>query len=160
MKRILVLVVLLIAAPTLALSQTSDQQAGVAKNNNSSVEQELMQLEKDFAAAVVKGDTTFGDRHTAANCIGIDPNGRVSDRAMMMAGAKAGNLKFEAFDLDDMSVRLAGKDAAVVTGRATIKGQSKSGMDISGQIRFTNVWVKQDGRWQRMTWQLTRVAQQ
>jgi len=160
MKRILVLVVLLIAVPTLALSQTSDKKADAAKNNNSSVEQELMQLEKESAAAAVKGDTTFLDRHTAANYVGTDPVGGVGDRATMMAGAKAGDPKFEALDLDEMSVRMAGTEAAVVTGRATVKGKLKSGMDISGQYRFTDVWVKQEGRWQLMTWQATKIAQQ
>ncbi len=160
MKRILVLVVLLIAVPTLALSQTSDKKADAAKNNNSSVEQELMQLEKESAAAAVKGDTTFLDRHTAANYVGTDPVGGVGDRATMMAGAKAGDPKFEALDLDEMSVRMAGTEAAVVTGRATVKGKLKSGMDISGQYRFTDVWVKREGRWQVMAWQATKVAQQ
>ncbi|MBA3440561.1 MAG: nuclear transport factor 2 family protein [Pyrinomonadaceae bacterium] len=160
MKRILVMLVLLIAAPTLALSQTNDKKADATKNNNSRVEQELMQLEKDGAAAAVKGDTTFLDRHTAANYIGTDPGGEVEDRAKMMANAKAGNPKFETLDLDDMSVRMAGKDTAVVTGRATIKGKLTSGMDISGQYRFTDVWVKQEGRWQLMAWQATKVAQQ
>ncbi len=160
MKRILVMVVLMIAAPTLALSQTNDKKADAKKNNNSSVEQELMQLEKDSAAAAVKGDITFLDRHTAANYIGTDPGGEVADRAKMMADAKAGNPKFEALDLDDMSVHMAGKDTAVVTGRATVKGKLKSGMDISGQYRFTDVWVRQAGRWQMMAWQATKVAQQ
>ncbi len=160
MKRPLVLLVLLIAVPTLALSQTSDKKADAAKNNNSSVEQELMQLEKESAAAAVKGDTTFLDRHTAANYVGTDPVGGVGDRATMMAGAKAGDPKFEALDLDEMSVRMAGTEAAVVTGRATVKGKLKSGMDISGQYRFTDVWVRQEGRWQLMTWQATKIAQQ
>ncbi|MBA3441164.1 MAG: nuclear transport factor 2 family protein [Pyrinomonadaceae bacterium] len=160
MKRILVMIVLMIAAPALALSQTNDKKADATKNKNSSVEQELMQLEKDSAAAAVKGDTTFLDRHTAANYIGTDPGGGVEDRATMLANAKDGNPKFETLDLDDMSVRMAGKDTAVVTGRATIKGKLKSGMDISGQYRFTDVWVKQEGRWQLMAWQATKVAQQ
>ncbi len=67
MKRILVMVVLMIAAPTLALGQTNDRRANATKDNNSRVEQELMQLEKDGAVAALKGDTTFLDRHTAAN---------------------------------------------------------------------------------------------
>ena len=159
MKRIPVMLVLLISASTLALSQTNDKKADATKNNNSRVEQELMQLEKDGAAAAVKGDTTFLDRHTAANYIGTDPGGEVEDRAKMMANAKAGNPKFETLDLDDMSVRMAGKDTAVVTGRATIKGKLTSGMDISGQYRFTDVWVRRAGRWQLMAWQATKVAQ-
>ena len=160
MKRIPVMLVLLISASTLALSQTNDKKADATKNNNSRVEQELMQLEKESAAAAVKGDTTFLDRHTAANYVGTDPVGGVGDRATMMAGAKAGDPKFEALDLDEMSVRMAGTEAAVVTGRATVKGKLKSGMDISGQYRFTDVWVKQEGRWQLMTWQATKIAQQ
>ncbi len=159
MKRIIVTVVLMIAAPTLALSQTSDKRAGAARNNNGAVAQELMQLERDSAAASVRRDTTFLDRHTAADYIGTDPGGGVGDRAMMMADAKAGNPEFETLNLDDMSVRMAGKDTAIVTGRATVKGKLKSGMDISGQYRFTDVWVRRAGRWQLMAWQATKVAQ-
>jgi len=155
------MVVLMIAAPTLVLSQTSDKKADATKNNsNSRVEQELMKLEKDSATAAVKGDTTFLDRHTAANYIGTDPSGGVSGKAKMMADAKDGDPKFETLDLDDMSVHMAGKDTAVVTGRAIVKGKLKSGMDISGQYRFTDVWVKREGRWQLMAWQATKVAQQ
>ena len=84
------------------------------------IKKELMQLEKNGAAAAVKGDTTFLERHTATNYIGTDPGGGVEDRAQMMAGAKAGNIKFETMEIDDMSVRMGGKDTAVVTGRATI----------------------------------------
>ncbi len=126
MKRILVMIVLMIAAPALALSQTNDKKADATKNKNSRVEQELMQLEKDSAAAAVKGDAIFPDRHTAANYIGTDPDGGVSDKAKMMADVKDDNPKFEALDLNDMSVRMAGKDTAVVTGRATVKGKLKS----------------------------------
>jgi len=160
MKRIFVMFVLLIAAHTLALSQTNDKKPDAAKASNSSVEQELMKLEKDKAAAAVKGDTTRLDRHTAASYIGTDPSGGVNDKATMIADAKSGSPKFETLDLDDMSVRLAGTDAAVVTGRATIKGKLKSGMDISGQYRFTDVWVKLEGRWQLAAWQASKVAQQ
>ena len=45
-----------------------------------------------------------------------------------------------------MKVRVYG-DAAVVLGRNTVKEQYK-GKDISGQSRFTDTWVKKDGRWQ------------
>jgi ketosteroid isomerase-like protein len=46
---------------------------------------------------------------------------------------------------DDMKARIYG-DAAVVTGRSTIKGTLK-GTNISGQERSTDTWIKREGRW-------------
>jgi ketosteroid isomerase-like protein len=61
-----------------------------------------------------------------------------------------------------VKVRVYG-DAAVVTGRATIKGQLKTGadsaQDISGQYRYTRVYVKQQGQWRLVSFQFAPVAQ-
>ena len=45
-----------------------------------------------------------------------------------------------------MNVRIYG-EAAVITGRSTIKAKVK-GQDVSGEYRFTHVWIKRSDRWQ------------
>lgn len=32
-----------------------------------------------------------------------------------------------------------------------------SGREPRADMRFTNVWVRRDGRWQMVTWQATRL---
>jgi ketosteroid isomerase-like protein len=59
---------------------------------------------------------------------------------------------------EDMKVQVY-RDTAVVTYRSTDKGNYK-GNDISGRYRWTDVFVKRNGRWQVVSTQGTRIAQQ
>jgi hypothetical protein len=45
----------------------------------------------------------------------------------------------------------------VATGRSTIKAKMK-GEDVSGEYRFTDVWIKQGEQWQAVASQVTRIA--
>ena len=48
-------------------------------------------------------------------------------------------------------------EAAVITGRSTIKAKVK-GQDVSGEYRFTDVWIRRDDRSQAVASQVTRIA--
>jgi ketosteroid isomerase-like protein len=69
----------------------------------------------------------------------------------------AGKTTYEAFDVDDLAVRIYG-DTAVVTGRSSPKGRTAKGEPIRGQYRFLRVWVKRGGSWQVVAFQGTRIA--
>jgi ketosteroid isomerase-like protein len=56
---------------------------------------------------------------------------------------------------DDMKVQTHG-ETAVVTGRATLEGQAE-GLP-GGAYRFTDTFVKRDGRWHCVATQATTVA--
>jgi hypothetical protein len=44
----------------------------------------------------------------------------------------------------------------VAAGNSTIKGTYK-GQDISGKYRFTDTWVKRNGKWQGAASQSTKI---
>jgi ketosteroid isomerase-like protein len=118
--------------------------------------EQLKKLEMDRAAAVVKGDVATLDKQTAADYVLITMNGRMSDKAQMLDGFKSGQSKLTSNDLSDLKVRVYG-DAAVVTGKADVKG-TLGGQDATGQVLFTRVYVKKGGRWQSVSFQQTRVS--
>jgi len=60
------------------------------------------------------------------------------------------------FAWTDMKVHVYG-DTAIVTGLNTTKGTFK-GKDTSGAYRFTDVFVKRDGRWQVVATRASLVA--
>jgi ketosteroid isomerase-like protein len=62
---------------------------------------------------------------------------------------------YEVLNWDDVKVRLYG-DTALVTGRSTIKGKDQQGA-IDQQQRWIRVFLRQDGRWQLVHFQATRV---
>lgn len=163
MKTILCLVVLVIAS-ALALGQRPtkkpEQEKPVGEKTalSSSAEPAVRQLVSELAEATARNDTAALERNYADDYTFTNPSGVVLTKAQRIAATKSGDLKFESFSNDEVNVRVYG-DVAVVTGRSTLKGQLK-GQDISGQYRFTSVYVNQGGRWQAVASQSTRIATQ
>lgn len=151
MKRIAIavcVVVLVLAVTTWA--QTP------AKPKSVSVEQELLKLEQDWTNADLKADVAFLDRILADDWVITDNDGTVTNKAQDLASLKSGELVLSSMVTDDMKARVYG-DAAVVTGRNTLKGTSK-GKDISGQERWTDTWIKMAGHWRCVATHSSKIA--
>lgn len=116
-----------------------------AQNQGSAVEQDLMRIEKEMLAAALKGATSPSERYLADNYIFTGPDGLVIGKAQSIEDLKSGNLKLQAASLDDTKVQVYG-NTAIVTYASNDKGTYK-GKDISGKTRWTDVFVKQKGRW-------------
>ena len=119
-------------------------------------EQELLKLEKEFAAAIVKNDLAGIGRLVTDDWIIIDPNGEIVDRARFFEVIKSGALTHDMMESEDFRVRIYG-DSAVVTGITRTKGKFM-GQEFSTQERATDVFVKRDGRWQCVLTHLTRFT--
>ena len=118
------------------------------------MEEELLELEKEFAEAIVKNDLQRLGRLVADDWIIIDPNGEIVDRARFFEVIKSGALTHETMESEDLRVRIYG-DSAVVTAVTRTKGKFM-GQEFSTQERATDVFVKRDGRWRCVITHLTR----
>jgi ketosteroid isomerase-like protein len=154
MKSSPMMAILIISACFTAFGQTKDS----GKKQSGGVEQTLMNTEQEILDAVVKGDTSVIEKYLAGDSVFTDPGGMVMDKAQFIADLKAGNLKLESSKPDDMKVHAHG-NAAVVTYGTTDKGTYK-GKDISGNYRWTDIFVKHKGSWQLVAGQGTPVRQQ
>jgi ketosteroid isomerase-like protein len=150
MKRILIIAMLALAACSAALAQVK------GKSDAPSVEKQLMKLEQDLVDALVRGDTALWERSLADSFVFTAPDGATQTKAQVLSDFKNGVLKMESSTNDDMKVRAYG-NAAVVTYRSTDKG-TYHGRDIGGQYRWTDVFVKRNGRWQIVSTQGTPLA--
>jgi ketosteroid isomerase-like protein len=121
-----------------------------------SVEDQIKKMEKDRAAAVVKGDVATLEKLTSDDYILINANGQLSDKPTTMNNIKTGNIKLTTNDLSDLKVRVYG-NTAVVTGKSDAKG-SIGGRELKGPVMFTRVYVKKDGKWQSVSFQQTPIA--
>jgi len=142
MKQILFIVALTIAASSICAGQ---------------VEQTLMNIEHELTNALLKKEISTFERYLADSYIFTDPGGGVSNKAQNIAGMKAGDFNFESSQIDSMKVQVYG-NTAVVTYKTTDKGKIKD-TDISGQYRWTDVFVKANDRWQIVAGQGTRIMQ-
>lgn len=152
MKRILFVSVALLAVCSLALGQATAPKAAKA----SPIEEALMQLERDWANALVKADLAALEHIVATDWVLTDENGRMRTKAETDAELKSGEQKYQSSTIDDMKVRVLG-DVAIVHGLSTDKSTYK-GKDTSGQYRWTDVYVKRGGRWLAVTTHVSRVA--
>jgi ketosteroid isomerase-like protein len=130
----------------------------LAQTKAGSAEQELLKLEQEWANALVKSDMAFLDRIRAEDYTWTDTQGVVWTKAQGDASLTSGEDVISSCVTDDMKVRVYG-DAAVVTGLQTMK-ETLKGKDISGQMRFTDTWIKRDGRWQCVASHGSKIAQE
>ena len=133
----LLLLALLITAPHLATAQPSARQ--------NSAERELFRLENEWAHAVVKRDAVILHRMTAPRWVYSDESG-VMERE---AGIKAFTTGTDTVrDASNERMRaLVYDNSAVVIGVLVMKGSGASG-PFTNRYRYTDSWVKLDGRWQ------------
>ena len=111
-------------------------------------EMALLQIERDMAEALVKKDVAAWDK-MLANEFQANYASVVGNKKQLLAAVKSETTKFESMINSEMKALVFG-DTAIVHGLSTSKS-SMGGKDTSGQERFTEVFVKRDGRWQCVT---------
>jgi ketosteroid isomerase-like protein len=126
------------------------------QNRSSQMQEEIMKLEHEFGQAMIKNDAEAIGRFLADDWIIIDPDGGTIDRSRFLDVIKSGALSHETMNSEDARVRIYG-DTAMVTELTTTKG-NYMGQEFTTQERATDVFVKQNGRWQCVLTQLTRFT--
>lgn len=107
-------------------------------------------LEQDWNNAILKRDRGWFEKNYAADFSGVDTmTGKLSNKAEDIAGMMNDKGTMELAETSEMSVRVDG-DRAVVTGVFHTKGKDDKGMMYDRRARFTDTWIKRDGRW--MAW--------
>ena len=157
MKRMLAIAALTMTVSSLAIGQMTGNKANSSNQKGNSVEQAVMQMEEALRAAITKSDTKAYGRLVADDYVFTNQDAVVRTKAQVMSAYDSGSLKYESVKFDEIKVHAYG-DAAVLTGRSTLKGQD-NGKDIGGQFRYTRVYVKRQGRWQLAATQLTRIPE-
>ena len=118
-------------------------------------EQEVLKAYRELdEASLIKKDRATMERLMADDYSYGHSNGSVANKAQDIAENMSPDMKWTASRLDDLKVRIYG-DVAVVTGLATLTGSAKG--YVSGPRRFTDVWVRRNGRWQSVGGQSTIV---
>jgi uncharacterized protein (TIGR02246 family) len=155
MKRMLGVAALILAASSLSLGQMTIKKANDSNQKDDSVEKAVMQMEEDLRVAISKGDAKAYGRIVGDDYVFTNPDAVMRTKAQMVSAYESGSIKYESVKFDEIKVHSYG-DAAVVIGRSTVKGMD-SGKDISGQSRYTRVYVKREGRWQLVATQSTNI---
>ena len=140
--------VILFVMFSFALGQMKNE--SFTQNN---VEQELKRLENEWLNSYLRGDKQTFERIVADNFTRTDESGKFATKAeeKELVRAPPASVKVSLTN-EDVQVRVYGK-TAIVTGRIVSKVQG----GLNFQSRFTDTFVKRNGRWQVVARHYSRI---
>jgi len=116
-------------------------------------EDSVRALELARRDAILHADTVALSRMVASDFYEVSRLGTLRTRADNIRDISSGALHLTSIRYDSTTVRIHG-DVAVLTAIADNTGTFR-GMDFSGKIRYTRIFVRRDGRWQAVMMQQT-----
>ena len=124
---------------------------------NNDTEQQVLQLENRRFQAMVDADIAALESIFADDLSYTHSTATLDTKESFIGSLASGVLKYESMTPSNMQVRDSG-DTAVVTGNADVRVIT-GGQQIGFSLRFTDVVVRRDGRWQVVAWQATRLPE-
>ena len=105
-------------------------------------------MEMDWSDADKRRDTAWFKRNFAEDYFGISSTtGKLKTRADDVADIKNRKEVFDSAVASDMRVRVEG-NTGVVMCIYHLKGRDDKGQPFDRRIRYTDIYLKKDGRWQ------------
>jgi ketosteroid isomerase-like protein len=118
---------------------------------------QLYYMELDWNLADMNNDVSWYERNFAYDYSGVSSrSGALSDKAAEIADARASKRKLTSAVLSDFDVRVSG-NTAVVTGVNHVIGTDNDSKAFDQRFRFTDTFVRRDGRWQVWATQATLI---
>ena len=116
-----------------------------AQDANADTEKTVRALEAQWMESQRTNNPDLLAPLLADSIVSTDTEGKVRDKAGMLAYARAA--KYESVEYSDIEVSVYG-DAAVATGGFRATGTGADGKAIGAPERWTDTWVKMpDGKW-------------
>lgn len=113
-------------------------------------------MEQDWNDAILKKDKAWFEKNYASDFTSISStDARLLNRAQAIADDTDPKVTIEIAETTGMNIRVDG-NTAIVTGVFRLKGRDdKAAFDR--RIRYTDTWIKRDGRWQAWSSQGTVI---
>lgn len=116
---------------------------------------QLLYIEREWNDASIKRDAAWFERNYADDATDISGRtGALNRKSDVVASIRNDKDVLESAELSNMGVRMEG-NVAVVTGINHVKGRDEKGQPFDRRVRFSDVFVKRDGRWQVLSTQGT-----
>jgi len=117
----------------------------------------LAYMERAWNDASLKNDASWTERNYAFDASDVSSrSGTIMTKAQAVADARSNGTTLQSLDLSDLNVRTEG-NTAIVTGINRVVGRDAQGKSIDRRVRFTDVFIKRDGRWQVWATQGTTI---
>jgi uncharacterized protein (TIGR02246 family) len=129
----------------------------LSKRGDGSISTVIRRLEERWQKANREHDVKTISELIAADFVGTSSTGKVGSKATLLAEARRDKNHYTSAEARRMSVRTEGDNVAVVTGVAHVTGTTSDGRRFNTSSRFTDTWVKRDGKWRCIASQNTQI---
>lgn len=119
--------------------------ACMRQRDQSEAERYIIESERQWAESVATGDPTVVERILADDFVGVDPTGRLYDKATMVSDTRDAPNYFVSNRANEIKVRFYG-DTAVAQGSET--WERRTGDPLRGRFVWTDTWLRRNGKWQ------------
>lgn len=120
------------------------------------VERAIEELEDKRYEAMKRADREALEQLLADDLTYVHTSGRVETKSQFINSIESGEILYRSIDREDVQVRIYGS-TAVVTGLANVNVELRGRVEHL-RIRFIDVYVRQNGHWNMVAWQSTRLA--
>ena len=120
------------------------------------VERAIEELEDKRYEAMKRADREALEQLLADDLTYVHTSGRVETKSQFINSIESGEILYRSIDREDVQVRIYGS-TAVVTGLANVNVELRGQVEHL-RIRFIDVYVRQNGHWNMVAWQSTRLG--
>jgi ketosteroid isomerase-like protein len=124
---------------------------------NSATAGELKRIENEWANAMKSKDASKMNDILSDNWVAQTWDGKTIDKSQAMADMKKPNNNVENVEMGNMDVHVFG-NTAVVTGSNT-EQSTMNGKNTSGKYYWTDVFMKENGKWKAVASQSARAME-
>lgn len=105
--------------------------------------------------ALLTNDTSVIESLIADDYTGYDPLGKPQDKKMSVDAYQPGCVKLDRYEVMDIETRMMG-EVGVITGKGYLHGDF-AGVEFDHKLRFLDLYVYRDDRWQLYLSQVTTI---
>lgn len=144
---------------TVALALSLGLAISAEAADTSAIAAEIRKLDTRRVEALLKHDLKALDQLFAEDMVYVHSAGKIDAKKPYLASLAAGNLTYLSIGYDPApGILVAGRETAVVTGRATIEFKTKNGQLNKRVLTTTTVYAHGAAGWKVVSYQATPVV--
>ncbi len=116
----------------------------------------LLETFTKFRDALLGNDTSALDLLISDEYVGYDPLGNPQNKKMSLEAYNPGAVELDKYDVEELESRIIG-EVGIITGKGYIHG-AFTGSEFEHSLRFLDLYILREGRWQLLLSQVTPLG--